>query len=412
MAAIGWGTVDQAIIDRITEGMAYEAAREAPPEGFPKLPKIPGGRYVDPDFQALEHERLWRRSWLYAGHIDEFPKSGSFKMFTRTGSPIFLIRGRDDEVRAFYNTCQHRGGPLVKEDCGAVRSLVCGYHGWAYDFTGKLINLRDRRDFNDFDDSEHHLKTVRCERFGNWLFINEDADAEPLIDSLGPVADHFAHFEIDTLRLIESESFDVDCNVKVIQDAFLEVYHLRSIHQKTVDRFLDHTGTSITLWKNGHSLMVTPNRRPDWVDPGTVGMAEIPTMPEVVRTNNFSYNIYPNIVTPTANTGMPFIVFWPLTENTMRLDVHWFAPGEPGEQRDPLWDTRIENFDRILEEDTQFAPQIQASVESPGFDGVPLNYQERRIYHWHEELDRRIGLGNVPDALAVEPVLAPFVTDE
>ncbi|MEM6818922.1 MAG: SRPBCC family protein [Pseudomonadota bacterium] len=403
--------MDQAVIDRITAGMAYEAARETPPDGFPELPRIPGGRYVDPAFQALEREHLWRKAWVYAGHIDEFPSAGSFKMFTRTGSPIFLIRGRDDVVRAFYNTCQHRGGPIVKEDCGKTRALVCGYHGWSYDFEGKLINIRDRRDFPDFVDDEHRLQSVRCERFGNWLFVSEDPEAAPLLESLGPVPAHFANFEIGTLRLVESESFDVACNVKVIQDAFLEVYHLRSIHQKTVDRFLDHNGTTIDLWPQGHSLMVTPNRRPDWVDPGTVGMQEIESMPEIVRTNNFSYNIFPNIVTPTAHTGMPFILFWPDTDNTMKLDVHWFAPDWGDGERDPLWDTRIANFDRILEEDTQFAPQIQASVESPGFRGIPLNYQERRIYHWHEELDRRIGVDKVPAYLRVAPKLEPFVVN-
>ena len=401
--------MDQAVIDRISAGMAFESARETPPSGFPKLPRLPGGRYVDPEFQKLEREHLWRKAWVYAGHMDEFPKAGSFKMFTRTGSPVFLVRGRDDTVRAFYNTCQHRGGPLVKSDCGHVRSLVCGYHGWAYDFEGRLINLRDRRDFPDFEDTEHRLQSVRCERFGNWLFVSEDPQAPPLLESLGPIPSHFADFEIDSLRLVESESFDVACNVKVIQDAFLEVYHLRSIHQKTVDRFLDHNGTTIDLWPNGHSLMVTPNRRPDWVDPGTVGMREIASMPEIVRTNNFSYNIYPNIVTPTAHTGMPFIVFWPDSDNTTKLDVHWFAPDWGDGERDPLWDTRISNFDRILEEDTQFAPQIQASVESPGFTGIPLNYQERRIYHWHEELDRRIGRDNLPEGLAVEPMLERFL---
>ena len=55
----------------------------------------------------------------------------------------------------------------------------------------------------------------------------------------------------------------------------------------------------------------------------------------------------------------------------------------------PLWPTRISNFDRILAEDPQFAERIQKSVQSPGFRGMTLNYQERRIYHWHEELDRR-----------------------
>src|SRR3546814_11392525 len=61
-----------------------------------------------------------------------------------------------------------------------------------------------------------------------------------------------------------------------------------------------------------------------------------------------------------------------------------YDPGVPN----PLWDTRIANWERILYEDLQYAPQIQESLESRGFQGMPLNYQERRIYHWHEELDR------------------------
>ena len=83
------------------------------------------------------------------------------------------------------------------------------------------------------------------------------------------------------------------------------------------------------------------------------------------------------------------------------------APTGAGE-RHPLWDTRIENFARIVDEDVQFAEEIQESLESRGFRSVPLGYQERRIYHWHEEADRLIGPERVPAALRVEPVLSPW----
>jgi hypothetical protein len=94
----------------------------------------------------------------------------------------------------------------------------------------------------------------------------------------------------------------------------------------------------------------------------------------------------------------------------MRIECHWFAPDCGDEERSPLWETRIANFDRILDEDLQFAEQIQKSVESPGFRGMTLNYQERRIYHWHEELDRRIRAAGIelPAPLAVEPMLEPY----
>ena len=402
--------MDTAFIERVKRNVQYQRERKAPPEGFPAFPPIPGGRYVDPDFLAIEECALWKRSWLYACHIDELPEAGSYLLFRKTGSPILIVRGKDGQIRGFYNTCRHRGGPLVKDRCGKSRGgFVCGYHGWTYDLEGKLVNLRDRRDFVGLDFGEHGLVTVRCERLGNWVFINEDPQAEPLLDHLGPIPEHLAQFDLDTIRHVDSRSYDVACNVKVLLDAFLEVYHLKSIHKDTVDRFLDHRGTDIVLWPNGHSLMVTPNRRDDWVDPGTRGMAEFPSVTELPQRYNLSYNLYPNLVTPVAPTGMPFLVFWPVSSNTMRIECHWFAPDWGDGERDPLWETRINNFERILYEDTQFAPQIQESVESPGFKGISLNYQERRIYHWHEELDRRIGDAAVDPAFAVSPRLGEFV---
>jgi choline monooxygenase len=401
--------LDAAVTEQIRAGMIFEAARIAPPEGFPKLSDIPAGRYVDPEFLDLEQDGLWKRSWLYAGHEDQLPEAGSWFLARNTGSPILIVRDLNGAIRAFYNTCRHRGGPLVKEDKGQSRGFVCGYHGWSYTLEGELTAIRDKRDFVDFDFSCRSLIQVRCEMLGGWIFLNEDKDAASLVDSLGPLVGELDQFQLDHLTLVDSRGYDVACNVKVLLDAFLEVYHLKSIHQNTVDRFLDHRGTTITLWPGGHSRMTTPNRRPDWIDPGTNGMPIIPTVTEMPRDNNVSYNIYPNIVMPPSASGLPMLVFWPRTAKTMRIECHWFSPRIAKEDLSPLWQTRIDNFERILFEDTQFAPQIQESVEGPGFKGIPLNYQERRIYHWHEELDRRIGLNRVPAHLRVEPLLQNWV---
>ena len=402
--------MDSATIDRIREGMAFEARRKGPPEGFPRLPDIPAGRYVDPGFLTLEEERLWKRTWLYAGHIDQLPEPGSWFLSRKTGSPILVVRDLDDRVRAYYNTCRHRGAPLVKEDAGRGRGFVCGYHGWSYTLDGRLVAVRDKRDFVDIDFGCHSLIPVHCERYGGWIFVNEDDDQpQPLLETLGPVARELDQFQPDTLTLVDSRGYDVACNIKVLLDAFLEVYHVKSIHQNTVDRFLDHRGTTITLWPGGHSRMTTPNRRPDWIDPGTLGMPEIPTVTEIPRTSNVSYYIFPNIVMPPAATGMPMLVFWPTSHHTMRIECHWFSPPYGPDGRSDLWDKRISNFERILDEDLQFAPQIQESLESPGFKGMTLCYQERRIYHYHTEVDRKIGQNRITAELRVEPVLEDWV---
>ena len=216
------------------------------------------------------------------------------------------LRGR---VPRGAHTCRHRGAPLVRECKGRVDGLVCGYHGWTYGLDGRLMNLRDKRDFVDLDLSKHPLSPVRCERFGNWIFVNEDPDAEPLLTHLGPMPAMLEEIQPEHVRFVHRKSYPVKCNVKILLDAFLEVYHLKSIHTNTVDRFLDHRGTHITLWPRGHSLMVTPNRRPDWQDPGTRGMRRIETATEITRSNNPSFLFYPNLVTPIDATGNPFILF-------------------------------------------------------------------------------------------------------
>ena len=387
-------------------GMEEQRARLAPPTDFPALPVIPAARYTDPAFLALEQEYLWQRSWLYALHQDELPKPGSFRLFRKTGSPIVLTRGNDNKIRAFYNACRHRGAPLVEKDCGETKGFFCRYHGWTYGLDGRLTVVRERRDFVGLETRDLPLRQVRCEQFGPWVFINEDAAAEPLLEALRPAVKHWENLDIKNMRHIASASFEVACNVKVLIDAFLETYHLKSIHPGTVDRFLDSRGTHIELFPNGNSMMVTPHRDPIWRDPGAKGMPAVGSAEALFATQNPSYLLYPNLVTPPSPTGIPFITFWPKTRRTMEVDVHWFGP--EGSQGHEMWPTRMSNFERILEEDVQFAPRIQESVEARGFDGMVLSYQERRIYHWHEQLDRRIGAERIPAALRMKPLLAPF----
>lgn len=402
--------MDQRFISRMESGFEFERGREAPPAQFPTLPPIPGGRYTDREFLALEHRFLWRRSWLYACHLDELPNPGSYLLWSKTGSPIVIVRGSDERVRAFYNVCSHRGGPLVTDASGRLSSgFTCRYHGWTYDLEGRLKGLREQRDFDNLDKNCLSLSTVRCERFGKWVFVNEDPGAPPLLDWFGPIASHWRHIDPDRLRHVASYGFDVQCNVKVMLEAFFEVYHLSSVHKHTAGRFLDHHATRIVLWPDGHSLMVTPNRSRDWVDPGTIGMPSIPGLGRFPLENNLSYNLFPNLVTPIAPTGIPFLTFWPTGARTMRVDCHWFAPDWGDGERHPLWEQRIDNFNRILAEDMELVPRIQESIESPGFQGIRLSYQERRIYHWHEELDRRMDPALVPEGLRLEPKLSGFV---
>ena len=114
--------MDENYVANIKERSAFEASRTEPPDGFPKFPGLPLGRYTDPAFFALEREHLWKKMWLFAVHDSELPTNGSYELRDIAGAPILLVRGDDGVVRAFFNTCRHRGAPVVRGESGSART--------------------------------------------------------------------------------------------------------------------------------------------------------------------------------------------------------------------------------------------------------------------------------------------------
>jgi phenylpropionate dioxygenase-like ring-hydroxylating dioxygenase large terminal subunit len=339
------------------------------------------------------------------------PEPGSYRLCDETGSPILIVRGNDHEFRAFYNTCRHRGGPVVREPCGRAAMLRCSYHGWTYDLEGNLVGVPDERDFVNLDKAERALIPVRCETWGGWIFINENPDAERLLDFLAPLPQEWDDLDLDNLRFVNRHTLMLECNWKAAVDAFLEVYHLKHIHPNTVHRLLDHTGTAIGLLPRGHSRMASPVRPENLGSYGGPdgGRPSIQTAGEIPRISNLAYNAFPNLVVPLDLTGFPFLLFFPVDIRTTRFEVLWTGPDWGQEEPDDPWKAMLTIFDMVLDEDTQNLKWIQKSLESDGFKSIPLNYQERRIYHLHEEIDRVIGAEHIPPQLRVKPVLDDWI---
>ena len=405
--------MEQKEIDNLRLLMEYEAARTEPPKTFPTLPDLPAGRYIDPRFYALEQEHIWHKAWLFASHIDEIPEPGCFCLWEHTGQPTVIVHAEDGSINAFYNTCQHRGAPVVTEQAGRKSSLTCKYHGWAYNFQGELISVRDLEDFRDLSFSCRSLQPVRCERFGNLIFLNYDDNAPSLLNWLGPIADEWQEFQFDKCRLLDKSTFDLDCNWKIAMEANTEVYHVKGIHPATVAPFLDDRRNVNTFYPNGHGRMVAPQKvlyddRPD--RGGRGGFPRIDTVSEIGQTCTQSYGIFPNWVSPLNHLTLPPLLFWPTSIRTTRFEVWTLCfedeNGEIPKDVHNIWTTADGSaLSQVLLEDTLFGPWIQKSMESDGFKGVPLSYQEARIYHWNQWADRMIGIDNVPQELRVEQVI-------
>lgn len=400
--------MDQATIDQLHHLMEYEASRTQPPDGFPALPDLPGGRYTDQRFYDLEQEHIFQKSWLLAGHIDEVPEPGCFRLWANAGEPVLIVHTTSGAINAFYNTCSHRGAPVALEESGKTARFTCKYHGWTYTLDGELVGIRDPEDFRDLDFSCRRLQSIRCERFGNLIFVNFDDDAPTLLEWLGPIADELKEFQFDNCRLAARHTFDVHCNWKVAMEANTENYHVRSIHPTTVAPRLDDRRNVNTLYARGHGRMVAPTRK------GATRLSaarmteypEIETVGEIGRTCTQSYNFFPNWVSPLSAKAISPLLFWPNGVDKCLFETWTFALDWGDLPAPDTWTVNNgERLCQVLLEDTEFGEGIQASLESRGFKGVPLSYQESRIYHWNQAADRMIGIDNVPTELRVAQVI-------
>ena len=197
---------------------------------------IPWAWYSDPAILALEHERIFRRSWQYAGHIGELDGPGSYFASATGPVPIVVTRDRDGRLRGFVNVCRHRGAILA---CGAERrgTLQCPYHAWTYDLDGRLRAAPRSGEDPAFEPGEMGLVPVCVDTWGPFVFANPDPHAPPLAEALaelpGVVAEH--GLDVGGLRFHRRVSYEIRANWKIALENYLECYHCPVNHPGLVE---------------------------------------------------------------------------------------------------------------------------------------------------------------------------------
>ncbi len=406
--------MDTSLTEEILDRGRRERDRTGYPDGFPVLPPVPARRYVDPDFAVLEQEHVFGRSWLLVAHADELPETGDYVLLRQLPQPVLLVRD-GGTFRAFLNSCQHRGGPVVPASTGNTgRRLVCGYHAWTYDLEGTLVGLPGSQDFQ-VDTSCLALPRVRCEHWGSLVFITFDDDAPPLLDALGAVGrelhDQIGGGEgVGDVHLVARRTIEVEGNWKLTVDANIETYHVNTVHRSSAAVVLDQAATGIFLLPGGHSRMLV-HSRDDAAFP--IDLPAFPGASPLAGCGIYSYHLFPN--TSIVFGGTPALAFvissWPLAPDRSLYDVHFLAATPADGPHAALVEALVEANWAVLLEDLGNLPAIQRSLSTGGLPGLNLSYQERRLYHQHEELDRHIGADNVPDRLRVEPKLDSWIED-
>ncbi|MDO5614019.1 MAG: aromatic ring-hydroxylating dioxygenase subunit alpha [Paracoccus sp. (in: a-proteobacteria)] len=193
--------------------------------------------YTDADVFQADLDLIWYREWIFAAPAAELPKAGSYVTLQLGAYPILIVRGGDGSIRAFHNSCRHRGSRICSKPSGQAAKLVCPYHQWTYETDGRLLWARDMGP--DFQMGEHGLRPVHCTIAAGMVFICV-ADQAPDFSAVQQAADRYAapHGLAD-LKVAHQSRIIENGNWKLVMENNRECYHCAGSHPSLCRTFND-----------------------------------------------------------------------------------------------------------------------------------------------------------------------------
>ena len=394
-------------------------------------------RYVSPEFQRLEWERLWPRVWHIAGRATDLQKPGDYLTYEIGLRSVLCVRQDDGAIRAFHNVCRHRGRRLREPGAGTARSFRCGYHHWEYGRDGRVVNVPEAELFPQLAGRIDgcSLAPLACEEFETYIWIHFDPGAPPLRDFLGPMAERLVDYDLASCALVSDQSAEVDCNWKVAVDNANDGYHVARLHEQLRPVY-DESQTRIEI-VGDHNVGSAPfgipsPQHPDresvnemlcglmqeaGMDPSAyrgpaVGVRdaiarhlrsrspaefEFSRLSDAQLTDFFALFVFPHI--SFANTGLVH-TFWRFRPHptdpgksyfdqqvSMRIPKGQPHPPRPSLQRFKAG-TGEGSLGSVPDQDAHNFARVQQGLQSGGISEVILGEQELLVRHFHAVLDR------------------------
>jgi glycine betaine catabolism A len=368
--------------------------------------RVPAAQLVTPEHFAKEREKIFRKSWLLLGRVDEVPEPGSYvaREVPTLNASLLMVRGHDDKVRVFHNVCTHRGNKLVPEGTGCKRRFACGFHGWIFSAQGDIEVVTDEKQFRDLDKSILGLKPVRSDVWEGHVFVNFDlSPTQSLQEWLDPMTDEYGGY-FDQHKQLNARRIEIKCNWNLAINAFMEGYHTLYIHAKSVpdyqggatnperhrpfmemfDRHIRYSAPS-----NPHHK-ITPAEEIAWkfgrkMLPAFDGdMTGMPKGINPARTNNWAFDVmelFPNTVMILGNHFHIWMTFWPVdADNTLIYGGNFVKPARDLAER--LSQDFVMSRGRIVvREDLSTLEAQHQALKSGALTHFQLSQQETALQH-------------------------------
>jgi len=348
------------------------AESDLEPAPVERAETIPSAWYTDAAFAPADREWIFARTWQGIGHASQVERPGQYFVETVAGEPLIVVRGKDNVLRAFFNVCRHRGGPLALED-GCANALQCRYHGWTYLLDGTLrgVPAMDRTEL--FDRKDFGLRPVRVETWEGLVFVNLDPEAAPLETYVAGIRERISPIRLGALRFSHRAVYEVRCNWKVYVDNFLEGYHVPYVHPELA-KLYDYTRyvTEVFEW---YSLQHSPLTGNNLYSRDGGGEA-------------FYYCIFPNFMLNILPGRLQTNLVLPEGHDRCRVVFQYFHDDVEGDEAQKRIAEDVAYSDAVQQEDIEICERVQQGLGSRAYDGGRFSVKYEGGVHHFQELVR------------------------
>ncbi len=268
---------------------------------------LPSDCYTSTDFFNREVNEIFLKNWQFAGRVEAIGKKGQYFCYDGLGGSVILIRADDNEIRAYANTCRHRGSRLLSGKGQCVR-IVCPYHNWVYQLDGELIGAPQMGSVTGFQKNDFPLLEISLETWGGFIFINYDPSPTSFEAYLGNFPDMFTQHKTGDMRLAHMLNFEVNSNWKLLAENALEAYHTGTVHRDTLGQ------------QDSSPLKTSVN----WTGLIVKDEASVATFPGEEKP--FSHI---DDLNATARSGAFFTILFPSTQFVFAQDCMWWLDIKP-----------------------------------------------------------------------------------
>ncbi len=355
---------------------------------------LTGGEYTDREIFGLEQERIFRRSWVCAGRAARLASPGDYFLFDLAGESVIVLRETPDRLRAFFNTCRHRGTRLLDRPEGSVSgSIRCPYHGWCYAGDGRLVAAPHMDRLPDFDRADYPLHEASIRQWEGFVFINMGEDAEPFESAWRPMGTRLARFGLQDLVVGHTQHYDIRANWKLVFQNYNECIHCPVIHPE-LDRVIPYDSGANDLvegpFLGGYMSIREPHESATMSGRRCARFVSASVREEDKRRAYF-YSLMPNLCLSIHPDYVLSFVLHPVAVDRTRLTAQWlFHPESPRDEGfDP--DDAVRFWDATNRQDWRVVELGQKGVASSRYTPGPYSPRESVPAAWDAEYRRRMG---------------------